>query len=233
MSNSTLEPTEQLAPIAWIGISRRARTTSAGERPVADRAHRLDRHPHLGQVGEGLDEKGVDSALEEPFGLLAKGVAGLRRLDGADRGQILAERSDRSQHEHVAAHALAHVPRQLRPAQVDLPHPPLQAVHRKLEAVGAEGVRLDDVGAHSDVLGVNRLHELGIVQVQHVEARVEGDPARVEHGAHGPVAQQRPLGEAGQQRRRHDDYPAASPRPLAAGEASSRSRRARSTRATT
>jgi hypothetical protein len=56
---------------------------------------------------------------------------------------VAAERPDRAQHEDVAAHALAHVTRQLGPAQVDLAHPRLEPVYAQLEAVGAEGVRLD------------------------------------------------------------------------------------------
>ena len=113
------------------------------DRQVGEGAHRLDRQPHLGEVREGLDHEGVDAAFQEPLRLLVERGARVRRLDAAERGQVLAERADRAQHDHVAPHALAHVARQLGAAQVDLAHARLQAVDAELEAVGAEGIRLD------------------------------------------------------------------------------------------
>src|SRR5438034_3896570 len=44
-------------------------------------------------------------------------------------------------------------------AAVDLPHLALEPVRRELEAVGAEGVGLDQVGPRRDVLGVDRRSE--------------------------------------------------------------------------
>ena len=180
---------------------------------VGERPHRLHREPHLGEVGERLDHERVHPALEQPLRLLVEREPRLLGLDAAERRQVLAERPDRAHHEHVAAHALAHVPRELGPAQVDLAHPALEAVRGQLEAVGPEGVGLDQVRAGLDVLGVDRLHDLGLVEVQHVEARVERHPAGIEHGAHRAVAEERALAEAGQERRGHG-----LPAPLGTGE---------------
>src|SRR5439155_206515 len=85
--------------------------------------------------------------------------------------------------EQFAPRRLAKVTGEPHAAAVDLPHLALEPVRRELEAVGAEGVGLDQVGPRRDVLGVDRLHEPRIVQVEDVEARVERHPARVEHRA--------------------------------------------------
>jgi hypothetical protein len=61
--------------------------------------------------------------------------------------------------------------------------------------VGAKGVRLDDVGTRLDVLVVDLADEAGVRQVELVEAAVQEDPARVEHGAHGPVEDDGALGQ--------------------------------------
>ena len=139
MSYRVLEPTEQLAPTAWMGNSRSARTTAAGARPknvtavigechlghdrqVGQRADGQHRLLHLHGVGKGLHDEGVHPALEQPFRLLEEGGARLVRLHGAERRQVPAERPDGAEHEDVATHALADVPGQARPAPVDLAH---------------------------------------------------------------------------------------------------------------
>jgi hypothetical protein len=58
----------------------------------------------------------------------------------------------------------------------------------ELEAVGAEGVGLDDLGPRLHVLVVDALHERGVGQVQLVEAAVQEDAAGVQNGPHGAVA---------------------------------------------
>ena len=184
-------------------------------RQVTRRADRLDGQAHLDEVGHGLHHEAVHAALEQALGLLAEGGARLVRLDRAEGGQVLAEGADRTEHEHVAPHALADVAGQLHAEQVDLAHLPVQSVNPELEAVRPEGVGLHEVGAGLDVLGVDALDELGTVQVEDVEARVEGDSARVEHGAHGAVAEERPLGEPGQERRGHPRLPPTGPAPPA------------------
>mgnify|MGYP003694734869 CR=1 FL=1 len=92
---------------------------------------------------------------------------------------------------------------------------------RQLEAVGPEGIRLDPVGARLDVLGVDALDDLGLVDVEHVEAGVERHAARVEHGAHGAVAEEADARGAGR-----GNAPPPSARP-AAGARESAARHAR------
>ena len=76
-------------------------------------------------------------------------------------------------------------------------------MHGELEAVRAEGIGLDPVGARLDVLGMDGLDDLGIVDVEDVETGVERHAAGVQHGAHGTVAQERPLAQALEEGRGH------------------------------
>ena len=100
---------------------------------------------------------------------------------------------DRAGHQAAPGGGL---PREPRALAVDLADLGLEPVGTELEAVGPEGVRLDDVGARVQVLLVDAAHEGGVREVQLVEAAVQEDAARVEHRAHGPVAHDDALGEA-------------------------------------
>src|SRR5438132_462875 len=98
-----------------------------------------------------------------------------------------------------------------RPAPgVELAHPIREPVDRELEAVRAEGVRLDAVGPRGDVVGVDRLDDLRLVQVEDVEAGVERHAAGIEHRAHRAVAEEQPRVEPAAKRVRH--APAGGPR---------------------
>src|SRR5213078_3084875 len=91
-----LEPTEQFAPRAWTPNARRVRATGGrasrerhalvgeghlrGDGQVGDRADRFDGERDLGEIGERLDDEGVDATLEEPLRLLPeRGARVLRR----------------------------------------------------------------------------------------------------------------------------------------------------------
>ena len=112
-----------------------------------------------------------------------------RRADGADRAG----------HEHVAAGDLAGLAGQLRGAPVDEGRALGQSERREADAVGAEGVRLDDVGAGRDVLAMDGRHELRAAQHELVERGALRHAAAEEQRAHGAVEQQgargEPLGE--------------------------------------
>src|SRR5262249_50809549 len=73
---------------------------------------------------------------------------------------------------------------------VDRVQPVGEAERSKLDPVGAEGVRLDDVGAGADVLLVDLRDEVRLREVQRVEALVDEDALRVEHRPHRAVADQ-------------------------------------------
>ena len=176
-----LEPTEQFAPTAWTGSARSARTTSAGDWPrnvapssvkaavaamgrsLRERIAATARRDLL-EIGEGLHDECVDAALEEALRLLAERGARLVGLERAERRQVLAEGADGSEDEGVAPRALPDVAREVGAAPVDLAHAAREAVDAELEAVGAEGVRLDAVGAGQEVLGVDGLDEARLVE---------------------------------------------------------------------
>ena len=180
------------------------------DRQVGDGPHRLEGERDLGEIGERLDDERVHAALQERLGLLAERDARLLGRHGAEGRQVLAERADRAQHEDVAPGALADVAGEPHAPGVDLAHPIREPVDRELEAVRAEGVRLDAVGARGDVVGVDRLDDLRLVQVEDVEAGVERHAAGIEHRAHRAVAEERPRVEPAAKRVRH--VPAGGPR---------------------
>ena len=112
--------------------------------------------------------------------------------DRAERQKVLAERPDGAEDEHVAPHGLANVARESHSRPIHVAHSPLEPVERELEAVRAERVGLQQVGAGGDVLLVDALDDLRVVEVQDVEARVERHAPGVEHRAHGAVGEERP-----------------------------------------
>jgi hypothetical protein len=64
------------------------------------------------------------------------------------------------------------------------------------EAIGPEGVRLDDLGAGLEVGAVHVDDPLGLQQAQLVERPLEAARALVQHRAHRAVAQDRPARQA-------------------------------------
>ena len=161
-----------------------------------DGADGLDGEPELAEVREGLGDEPVHPALEQRLRLLPEGGGRLRLAERSERQEVLPERADGAEDEHVPAHRLADVARQPDARPVDVADPPLEPVHGELEAVGAERVRLEQVGARGDVLHVDRLDGLRVLEVQDVEAGVERDAPGVQHRAHGAVGEERPFLEA-------------------------------------
>ena len=90
---------------------------------------------------------------------------------------------------------LARLAGQLRGAPVEEAGAVGQAERRETHAVGAEGVRLDDLGAGRDVLAVDGRDELGTAQHELVERGALRHAAAVEQRAHGAVEQQGARGE--------------------------------------
>jgi hypothetical protein len=62
-----------------------------------------------------------------------------------------------------------------------------QSERRQAHAVGAERVGFQNLGAGLHVLLVNLPHHVGRGEVQLIEAAVDENAARIEHGAHGAV----------------------------------------------
>ena len=66
----------------------------------------------------------------------------------------------------------------------------------ELDAVGAKRVGLDDVGAGADVFLMDLTDQVGVRQIQLVEAFVDEDALRIEHGPHRAVADEDALIES-------------------------------------
>src|SRR4030065_347463 len=84
---------------------------------------------------------------------------------GVGPRKVTASGGKGAQPEYCSPHLLAHVARQLCAAEVDVPDTRGETMDPQLEAVGAERVRLDPVGAPLDVLGVDALDDLGLLGV--------------------------------------------------------------------
>ncbi len=108
----------------------------------------------------------------------------------APRLDAHAERADRSGDPAVVSR---HRAGDLRAAKVDGMDLVGQPEIGELEAIRAERIRLDHVGAGADVFAVHVGDEIGPGDVQLVEAAIEEDAARVEHRAHRAVADEHTL----------------------------------------
>jgi hypothetical protein len=188
VSSIAAGPTEQLrpmtsAPSAVGGEAVFARRQLRHDRQGRHRPHAADGGAELGHVAEGLEHEQVDAG--ERLGLLAEGRLGLVQAGLAPRLDADAERADRAGHVGLAAGRL---PGDADARGVDLAQAIAQAELGQLEAVGAEGVGLEDVRPGPEVGLVNLGDDVGLGQVQLVERAVEKDALAVEHRAHRAVA---------------------------------------------
>ena len=115
------------------------------DRQRRDRADGVDRRLELVEVVERLDEEQVDAARREQFRLLGKERAPLLL-----RVAHVAERPDRPGDEHLLPGHLTGLAGDLDPLGVDALDVVLEEARRELEAVGAERVRLDQLGTRAD-----------------------------------------------------------------------------------
>jgi len=108
---------------------------------------------------------------------------------GSDPG---TERADRAGHENGLS---GFVPGDRSAGAVDVPDLVVESVFSKLQTVGPERVRFDDIDAALDVLAVDLLDDRRIGQVEFVEAGIEVNAFAVEHGPHAAVTQKDPVGQ--------------------------------------
>ena len=155
------------------------------DRKLTDAADRADGGLDLVQVAEGLEDEQLDPALDERLGLLAEVLLGLVHAGLPPGLDANPERSDRSGDIRLLARG---VPGDARPLHVDRVGAIREAEGAELDAVGAEGVRLDDVGPGADVGLVHLGDEIRLRQVQLVERPVQEDALGVQHRPHGAVA---------------------------------------------
>ncbi len=130
------------------------------DRKARHAANRLDRVDGFVQVVERLDHEQVGAAALEDLRLLGEGIP----ADTRDR--LLTERTDRACDEHVLARDLAGVAGELDADRVDALQLVLEEVLRELDAVRAERIRLDQLGAGVDEADVQRDHRLRRAQVR-------------------------------------------------------------------
>ena len=78
----------------------------------------------------------------------------------------LAERADRARDQHVTARDVARLAREADARRVDRLELVVEVLRRQLAPVGAERVRLDQLGPGADVARVHRDDALGCPQVR-------------------------------------------------------------------
>jgi hypothetical protein len=91
-------------------------------------------------------------------------------------------------------------PGELDRPDVDVPHPVLEPMAGELDAVGTEGVGLDQLGAGRNVRSVNLLDDFGLGEVELVEGALEAHSPDVELGSHRAVPQEGATREPFQER---------------------------------
>ena len=138
-----------------------------------DAANGLDRSDELLEVEERLEHQQVDTTSFQDLRLLAERLALLGEVEALD----LAARPDRAGDEDVRSGDLSRLPREPNSARVDLLEVVLQEVRRELAAVGAEGVRLDQLRAGADEARMQRDDALRCAQVRLFGAAQTGNGA--------------------------------------------------------
>ncbi len=144
------------------------------------------------QVAEGFEHEQVDAAVGERLGLFAEDRLGFVESGLAKRLDADAERSDRAGDVGLVASGRAREPRALL---VDGREPRLETERRQLDAVRPERVRLDHVGAGAHVGLMEVGDEVGLREVQLVEAAIEEDALGIEHRPRRTVGDQHALVE--------------------------------------
>ena len=138
------------------------------------------------ELEEGLDREEVDAAAFEHRGLLGEdlGALGAWNVPGSPSGPI--EPAMKTSRPAISRASRA----SLTPVAVDLEQLVLEVVGGELAAVGAERVRLDQVGAGLDEADVELDDGLGRAQVGLFRAAERGSGARDED-AHAAVGDER------------------------------------------
>ena len=151
----------------------------------------------LGHGGHGFDEEEVcanaGAALGERVDLLGESCVGVVEALGSERSEPNAERSYGSSDKGFGSLFFAYGGHALAgdgdAGPVDLAHAVGEAVALEPEAIAAEGVGLDDLGAGLKILLVDSANDIRLREVEFVVAAIDEDAAAVKHGAHGAVAE--------------------------------------------
>ena len=185
---SSVLPSSSVVICATIGRSDTLRTASIAA-PISFRSRNVSR----------MNRSTPPSS--ERLRLLAEILARLVDAGLAPRLDADAERPDRAG--HVAPARARRAARSSRPAALIGVQPIGQAERAELDAVGAERVGLDDVGAGADVFLVHLGDQIRLREVQRVEALVDEDALRIEHRPHRAVADEDALVKSFDERLQH------------------------------
>ncbi len=158
------------------------------DRQIGRVAAAEDRLLDLRQVAEGLDDEQVDPALGQRLGLLLEESPRFLASRGPVGLDPDTEGTERAGDEQVVAR---HTPRQLGARPVDLAHAIREPEVLQPQAVGTEGVGLEDLGAGVSVGTVNFAHDLGTLEVELVIANVDEHAAAIQLGSDRTIEQVR------------------------------------------
>ncbi len=124
--------------------------------------------------------------------LLDEGLPRLGQRNGTNRGNMSSQWPDRPSDPHSLAGQVLGLASYAHRSAVYLSDLSFEAVLCQAHAIGAEGVGLYNLRARPDVVQVDGLDQLGVGEIQLVEASVRDDsPTLVELRAHGAVGQHR------------------------------------------
>ena len=151
---------------------------------AADAAHGQQRRAGFGQGHHRLDYEQVDARLLQRGGLLGVDVEKLFKARRAERGEEQPRGGDVPGHERAAAGGLLRYRRQ---AEVELAHAVEYASRLELDAVRAEGGRVDHPAAGVNVAPLYVQHRLGVLQHPGLGAAAAGEAALLQLGARRAV----------------------------------------------
>ena len=126
--------------------------------------------PGFGERRERLQHDQVDATVDEHLRLLGERLVRLLQRDVAAGGQPNADRPNRARDERMEAAVARRFARYRDAGRVDLSGLLREVERAQPQPVCAEGVRLDNLGARRQVLGMHSLDELRVREVLLVEA---------------------------------------------------------------
>ena len=145
-----------------------------------------ERRPRLIERGHGLEEEEVDAALGQALGLLAVGGHRVVEGDAADGLERLAERARCEPATRARPAAASRATR--APSRLILRTWASSPWGPSLKRWAPKVLVSMTSAPASTYSSWTLAHEVGVREVELVEAAVQEDAAGVEHGAHGAVA---------------------------------------------
>jgi hypothetical protein len=174
---------------AVLGVSERGNNGQAGEG-----ANGVHGEKNFFDVGESFEDEEIHAAFFKGLRLFAENFENFLRL-GVTGLDAETERADGAGDEDFAGGGFASFARDFNAARVEALHFICQAERSELEAIGAEGVSLNDVSAGFDVGLVDTEDGFGLGGVEFVETSLRTNRF-VKERAHGAVGDEDGVFEA-------------------------------------